>query len=660
MTSNQVMRSFQSYGVEAAAGSKARSNAGRAWPRFGAISSLAGALLLCPTLARATLQDIRLHVVALSDDDGVTRGNTVKGKQFCANVDNANSVFAAAGIRFVFNEATDWDNLNSTALNGLSRSGPNWWILPNSVADTHRGKLVIFLGVPSDQNAYGYPSDTAGTLAVRPGQPLPTNDVKYLAYYNKKENVATGIMASQGPNVSTFPHELGHYLGLFHTHPSWGSLTPAQAASVVLGSGASGVDGDLLSDTPADPGTATVDAVYGTSTRCQAPGVTGPVTVSGVSLNPDRNNIMSYYGCQTGTTGSPYHISTQQIAMINASLATPDRNDLISGALFGDDFFLSSRLFCAGAGDKLLTGDFNGDGRGDLLCNYANGVMSVDLSNTNGEFWSSEWTLTTRNFCLASGDKLYVGDFNGDGRDDLLCNGANGTMSVDLSNTSGEFWSSEWTLANRNFCLGAGDKMVVGNFDHLGGSDIACAAANGTLSVDYANATGQFLGADWSLVGRNFCTASTDVLLAGNFDGTNGDDLLCNSVNGTMSVDLGNANGEFYSSEWTLATRNYCNPALGNKLSVGDFNADGRDDIMCNTNGNLTVDLANNSGEFWSSEWVFANRSFCTMTGGKYVVGDFDGDGGTDLACVGASGSLGVDRVKVPVKQLTACMWTTQ
>ncbi|AUX26867.1 uncharacterized protein SOCEGT47_074370 [Sorangium cellulosum] len=277
---------------------------------------------------------------------------------------------------------------------------------------------MIFLGVNPGGNAHAYPPDSEGILDPRPGQALPTDNVKYLAYYNRSGNVAPNA------NISTFPHELGHYLGLFHTFPSWGSLSVAQATAAVETYGASGVDGDLLSDTPADPSTATTDSVYGgPPARCAND---GDVVVAGVTLSPDRHNIMSYYGCP------PYHLSNDQIDAIKATLAGPDRDHPISGAFFGEDFALADRQFCSASGDKLYAGDFNGDGREDLLCNSANGDMSVDLSNTNGQFWTAEWTFPGRNLCDVAGGQIAVGDFDNGGGADLACTSTTGSLGVDL------------------------------------------------------------------------------------------------------------------------------------------------------------------------------------------------------------------------------------
>ncbi|MBK6622866.1 MAG: hypothetical protein IPG32_19130 [Saprospirales bacterium] len=83
----------------------------------------------------------------------------------------------------------------------------------------------------------------------------------------------------------TLAHEMGHFLGLYHTHED------------LLGDGKEYVNGsnclsagDFLCDTPADP-----NLLYYTDDNCQYVGtLTDPL---GDAYQPDVENIMSYSGC---------------------------------------------------------------------------------------------------------------------------------------------------------------------------------------------------------------------------------------------------------------------------------------------------------------------------------------------------------------------------
>ncbi len=83
-------------------------------------------------------------------------------------------------------------------------------------------------------------------------------------------------------NPSTFPHEIGHYLDLFHTHET------AFGAELVDGSNC-GTAGDKLCDTPADP---TLDEGTNIDASCNYYGT--ETDGNGDSYNPDTHQIMSY------------------------------------------------------------------------------------------------------------------------------------------------------------------------------------------------------------------------------------------------------------------------------------------------------------------------------------------------------------------------------
>ncbi|WP_242030135.1 FG-GAP-like repeat-containing protein [Microcystis wesenbergii] len=79
-----------------------------------------------------------------------------------------------------------------------------------------------------------------------------------------------------------------------------------------------------------------------------------------------------------------------------------------------------------GGGTKLLVGDFNGDGKDDILRQekYADGIRDVEIYYSNGNSFNSPVTLAQWSWaCVSSfagGTNLIINDFNGDGKDDIL------------------------------------------------------------------------------------------------------------------------------------------------------------------------------------------------------------------------------------------------
>ncbi|MCB0583686.1 MAG: zinc-dependent metalloprotease, partial [Phaeodactylibacter sp.] len=87
-------------------------------------------------------------------------------------------------------------------------------------------------------------------------------------------------------NGSTFPHEIGHYFSLLHTHQTWLDEDGETIFEFVDGSNCSQA-GDLICDTRADPGlSGLVDADCNYTGDLQDP--------NGDFYNPDPNNMMSY------------------------------------------------------------------------------------------------------------------------------------------------------------------------------------------------------------------------------------------------------------------------------------------------------------------------------------------------------------------------------
>jgi hypothetical protein len=83
------------------------------------------------------------------------------------------------------------------------------------------------------------------------------------------------------------------------------------------------------------------------------------------------------------------------------------------------------------------TGDFNGDGRDDVLWRRTDGALTDWLGTANGGLAPNSANLLT----VVSSDwhVAAIGDYNGDGRDDILWRNNDGRITDWLGTATGAF-----------------------------------------------------------------------------------------------------------------------------------------------------------------------------------------------------------------------------
>src|SRR5262245_25370050 len=135
-----------------------------------------------------------------------------------------------------------------------------------------------------------------------------------------------------------------------------------------------------------------------------------------------------------------------------------------------------------------LTGDFNGDGKTDVAT-FTRGVTGdVYVALSTGSGFSGTGVKWHDFFCINSEVPL-VGDFNGDGMDDIatFTRGSTGDVYVALSTGSG-FVGTGWKWHNW-FCINS-EIPQVGDFDGDGDDDLATFTRGSTGDVYVALSNG--------------------------------------------------------------------------------------------------------------------------------------------------------------------------
>src|SRR5215831_6874042 len=162
----------------------------------------------------------------------------------------------------------------------------------------------------------------------------------------------------------------------------------------------------------------------------------------------------------------------------NLTLAATDQDQLLAiwqaqGGLGGWRF---------GSGDRIHIGDFNGDGRADVFIRSAQwaGLLLCD-GQSFSEVWMTGDPAQNQNWIgtwhLGPNDSEYVGDFDGDGCDDIFIRSPQWAGLIRSSGSSFDcVWMSGDPAQNKNWIggwhLGPNDRHYVGDFDGDGRADI--------------------------------------------------------------------------------------------------------------------------------------------------------------------------------------------
>lgn len=280
---------------------------------------------------------------------------------------------------------------------------------------------------------------------------------------------------------------------------------------------------------------------------------------------------------------------------------------------------------------SVAVGDFNGDGRPDLVvtnsaANAGNGV-SVLLGNGDGTFQAHvDYAASSRPTSVA------VGDFNKDGTLDLaVTNCFANTLSVFLGNGDGTFRPRMDYATDIN-----PQWLAVADFNGDGNLDIATA----NYGPDYSGGSVSiFLGkGDGSFTSQGAYPAGVNPfgVLVGDFNRDTKVDLAVVNNNGSYGVWilLGNGDGSFQPPVY-YATG--LNPRVG---VVADLNSDGNLDLAianCIEN-NVSILLGDGNGHFSTPVNYSVGAYVQTLAGA-----DFDGDGILDLVAANSgSGSVSV------------------
>jgi hypothetical protein len=286
--------------------------------------------------------------------------------------------------------------------------------------------------------------------------------------------------------------------------------------------------------------------------------------------------------------------------------------------------FTSPVTYPAGAPYVITSGDFNGDGKMDLV---AGDVQHNDIVMLIGNGDGSLKAPLTYHMA-ASPFYVIAFDFNRDGKLDLAIANSSSAANVSLLFGKGD-GSFELPV---NYAVGKSPNHIcAADFNRDGWLDLAVLNGNGGIDVLLANSDGTFQSP------KSFGFAEPPVVLAaGDVNGDGKTDMIVGtriSSSRTVGVVLGNGDGTFQPPIATNSTT-FPNGSGPYAIVLGDFDRDGKNDVAL-TDENLKILKGNGDGTFKVPSFNFNLRNTST----DLKAGDFNGDGKLDLVTTGVFGS---------------------
>jgi len=303
----------------------------------------------------------------------------------------------------------------------------------------------------------------------------------------------------------------------------------------------------------------------------------------------------------------------------------------------------------AGGTQAVAAGDFNSDGRADVIVTIATPQVSLALLTGNGDGTLNAAVHFPNTSGFDSPDVVAT-DLNNDGRLDLAilhsiacftapCFAAE-VITVMLGNGDGTFQTRELAAPQHMHALETGD------FNRDGIPDLAIGSENTKLHILLGSGDGTFVRQpEMTLVpGGDLFSAVNDVDVA-DFNRDTIQDMVLPLGNGNGNVVLlGNGDGTFRQS-FRITERATSSPL---NLAVADFNLDGFQDIARamadGTSGLMEIANGNGDGTFQAPVRYLVPPSQSSLGGIFIIASDFNSDNKPDVALRvgGASAFLNV------------------
>ena len=249
--------------------------------------------------------------------------------------------------------------------------------------------------------------------------------------------------------------------------------------------------------------------------------------------------------------------------------------------------------------------DWNGDGSGDVIARTPAGQLYMYNGNGAGVWLYGGVSTLIGGAGWQTFNKLVAGhDFSGDGRPDILARTPAGQLFLYRGDGAGVFANGgQYSIIGGAGWESFNELVSGGDFNGDGRSDLIARTHGGQLYMYKGNGAGAWLdgGAPTLIGGAGWNTYDT-LLMPGDFSGDGKPDLIGRTPAGQLLMYRGNGTGYWLDDGAVTLVGGAGWQVYDMLLAGGDFSGDRKPDILARTpDGRLFMYRGNGAGRSWTT-----------------------------------------------------------